>query len=114
MDQELKQYLDDKFADLIKKEDAADFARRTDLADFATKSDLADFARRTDLVEFATRQDFRTLETKLDTLQETLNKIDRRDKDDSNAFAKDIIKHDMRITKLENDVSTLKLHTGTT
>lgn len=55
------------------------------------------------------RDEFRVLETKIDALQQTLNKTDTRDKEDSNALAKDILKHDARITKLETDVHALKL-----
>lgn len=74
MDQELKQYLDEKFA------------------------------------EVPTKTEFRALETKVDAIQTTLERIDKRDKEDSDAFAKIAVKHDQRITTVEKDIKALKLH----
>lgn len=82
MDQELKQYLDEQFANVVHKND---------------------------LSEFATKNDLRTIKTQLDAMQVTLERVDRRDLEDSNVFAKISVQHEERITKVEKDVNELKL-----
>jgi hypothetical protein len=57
------------------------------------------------LDELPTRTEFKALETKVDEIKETVQRIDRRDLEDSDAFAKDLVKHDRRITRLEKHLS---------
>ena len=87
MDQELKQYLDSQFAQLPTKAEFNEL--KEDVGVLKTKVN--------------------SVQTKLNEMEVTLNSVNTRDKEDSNAFAKDILKHDTRITKLETDVHALKL-----
>ncbi len=100
MDLELKQYLDLQFANVVRKDDLLDVVR---------KSDLLDVVRKDDLLEFITKNDLRSIKTQLDSMQETLNEVNKRDLEDSNAFAKDIVNHDIRITKVEKEIKVLQL-----
>lgn len=66
-------------------------AAKSDLDVLATKSDLADV-----------KSEVGSLALTLKNVKETVEKIDKRDKEDSNAFAKDIV-------QLQKDVKQLKL-----
>lgn len=88
MDQELKQYLDTKFAEVATKENLA-----------ATQESIEELKGTVQRVE----SDLREVKT-------TVEAINKRDLEDSNALAKIAVKHDERITKVEKDVKELKLH----
>jgi hypothetical protein len=52
-----------------------------------------------------TREESKALETKLAGVKEPVERIDNRDLQDSGAFAKDLVKHDRRITRLEKHLN---------
>jgi hypothetical protein len=58
---------------------------------FPTKADLGSLATKQDLESLATRDDLRTLKTDLDEIKVQLQKLSKRDLEDSDAFAKDIL-----------------------
>jgi hypothetical protein len=63
MDQELRQYLDAKFAEV--RRDLEKFATKAELEKFATKAELEKFATKADLEKFATKADLERVETTL-------------------------------------------------
>jgi hypothetical protein len=77
MDQEMKAYLDAKFAECATKTDLAGFATKKDLSGFATKTDLAGLATKTDLSGFATKTDLAGFATKKD-LEKDLQALEDR------------------------------------
>lgn len=99
MDQELKKYLDDKLGSVVTKDDIKNMATKDDLDGLATQNDF-----------YGLQDTVIAIKTQLNTMEETLGRIDKRDLEDSNAFAKTAVSHDKRITTLEKDVNALKLH----
>lgn len=51
----------------------------------------------------------RAVKSEVSQIKETLTKLGERDKEDSDAFAKTLVKHDERLTGAENDIKQLKL-----
>jgi CMP-2-keto-3-deoxyoctulosonic acid synthetase len=68
------------------------------LGNLATKDDLEQL-----------RSDFRAMKSDVTEIKQTLTNIDKRDKEDSNAFAKTLVKHDGRLNVVEQDLKNLKL-----
>ena len=90
------------------KDDFKGFATKDDLKDFATKDDLKGFATKDDLKGFATKDDFEYLKVKVSNIEsivikldEKIEKIDKRDFEDSSALASTVLDHDRRIKVLE-------------
>ena len=71
---------------------------------FATKVDLESLATKQDLESLATRDDLRTLKTDLDEIKLQLQKLSKRDLEDSDAFAKDILDLKKRVATLERQL----------
>ncbi len=59
------------------------------------------------------RDDIRAIKTDITEVKEVLLKTDKRDKEDIDAFAKTFVKHDARLTTVEQDVKQLKLKHNT-
>jgi hypothetical protein len=63
---------------------------------------ISKLATKDELHDLATKEDIRLVQSELKDIKETVARIDKRDKEDSNAFAKDIL-------KLQKDVKQLQL-----
>lgn len=77
------------------------------LGNLATKGDLQQLASKADLETL--REDFRAMKTDVAEIKQTLTELNKRDKEDSDAFAQTIVKHDERLTKLESETKQFKL-----
>ena len=76
------------------------------LSDFATKDyldkKLYDFATKDYLDEnFASKTSLKEVKTTVDEIKEIVDRLDKRDREDSDFFSKMLINHDKRIAKLE-------------
>lgn len=72
------------------------------LGNLATKRDLERLASKEDLEQL--RDDFRVMKNDFTEIKETLTTLDRRDKEDSNAFAKILVKYHERLHTIEQDL----------
>lgn len=93
-----QEYLNNLFKNLTTKEDLQGLATKEDLQGLATKEEVAEL--RYELTSL--RSDVSHILADLAETKETVDRIDKRDLDDSNAFAKDIV-------QLQKDVKGLKL-----
>ncbi|MCA1622473.1 MAG: hypothetical protein LC768_01910 [Acidobacteria bacterium] len=82
------------------------------LGNLARKEDLESLASKNDLEQI--KDDIRAIKTDMVEVKQVLSDIDKRDKEDSDAFAKTLVRHDERLTSVEQDIKQLKLkHTST-
>jgi hypothetical protein len=51
-----------------------------------------------------TREEVRALQTTVDEIRETVQRIDKRDVEDSDAHAKNYVNHEHRITRIEKQL----------
>ena len=119
-----KEYFDEQIGKLATRSDLEPFSTKEDLAELRTdvgslKSDMqsvkTDVATlkddvtglKTDII--ALQDDMRSVKNDLSEIKQTLAELNQRDKEDSDAFAKTLVKHDERLTHLEKDVKQLKL-----
>jgi hypothetical protein len=58
-------------------------------------------ATKEDLLELPTKQDFKTLESKIDDIQQTVTRLDTRTDEDTGAALKDIVSLRKRVSTLE-------------
>ncbi len=72
---------------------------------------LGSLARKEDLEQI--KDDLRTIRTDVAEVKQVLANIDKRDKEDSDAFAKTLVNHDERLTSVEHDIKQLKLNQRT-
>lgn len=91
------------------------------LGGLATKKDLEQLASKADVEELrsefqeikadvtALQDDVRLVKSTLSGMNQTLTAIDQRDREDSNAFAKILVKHDEQLEAVEQEVKQLKL-----
>lgn len=98
-----KEYLDPQLGNLATKRDLERLASKQDLAELRDdvhimKSDVT-----------ALQDDLRSVKSDVSEIKEILMRLDERDVQDSNAFAKTLVKHDDRITAAENQIKQLKL-----
>jgi hypothetical protein len=77
------------------------------LGNLSTKGDLDRLANKEDLEQI--RDDFRIMKSEITEITETLTNLDKRDREDSNAFAKTLVKQDERLDAVEQDIKKLKL-----
>jgi len=70
----------------------------------ATKKDLENFATKDDLGTLPSREEFKALQTSVDEIRETVDRIDKRDVEDSDAHAKNYVNHEHRITRIEKQL----------
>ncbi len=72
---------------------------------------LGSLARKEDLEQI--KDDVRAIKNDIAEVKQVLTDIDKRDKEDSDAFAKTLVQHDERLTSAEQDIKQLKLkHTA--
>lgn len=57
----------------------------------------------------ALRDDFRLMKSDITEIKQTLTNLDNRDKEDSDSFAKTLVKHNERLHIVEQDLRNLKL-----
>ena len=55
--------------------------------------------------ELPSRVELKSVEAKVDEINAKLTKTDQRDVQDSNALARDLVKHDRRLTRIEKHLS---------
>lgn len=55
------------------------------------------------------RDDIRAIKSDMTEVRLVLNNLDKRDKEDSDAFAQTLVNHNDRLMAAENDVKQLKL-----
>jgi hypothetical protein len=67
----------------------------------ATKNNLDGLATKADLLELATQQDLNSLKRDVTEIKAMVQRIDKRDLEDSNAFAKDLLDLKKRVKSLE-------------
>lgn len=84
------------------------------LGNLVTKGDLEGLARKEDLIELRTdivalQDDMRSIKSVLSEMSEKLTDLDRRDMEDSNAFAKTLVNYDEQLQVISKDIKHLKL-----
>jgi archaellum component FlaC len=89
-----KEYFDQQLGTLARKEDLEHLA-----------SNVRELT--TDVV--AMHDDFRTMKSDITEIKQTLIELNKRDKEDSDAFAKTLVQNDERLTGVENNIKQLKL-----
>jgi hypothetical protein len=77
------------------------------LDSFARKEDLESLASKGDLEQM--KNDVRAIKIDMVEIKHVLANIDKRDKEDSDAFAKTLVQHDERLVASEHDIKQLKL-----
>lgn len=70
----------------------------------ATKKDLEGLATKDNLLELATQQDFNSLKRDVTEIKAMVQRIDKRDLEDSDAFAKDLLDLKKRVATLERQL----------
>ncbi len=74
-----REYFDEQFKTVAKKQDLESFATKQDLDNFVSKEyldqQLQNLATRDELKSLATKEDLKTLENKVDRIQTTLNGV---------------------------------------
>jgi predicted secreted Zn-dependent protease len=56
------------------------------------------------LSQLPTRDEFKILQSTVDSIKDTVDRIDKRDVEDSDAHAKNFINHERRITRIEKQL----------
>lgn len=119
-----KEYFDQQLGNLATKGDLEQLGGKEDLNALKTdiselKSDVSELKTdvtglktdiqsvKTDIV--ALQDDVRSVKSTLQEINQTLTNLDKRDTEDSNAFAKTLVKHDERLNIVEQDLKKLKL-----
>lgn len=114
-----QEYFDHVIKGLATKQDLEALATKEEVKGLATKDEILQLEGRLNeriialderIDELPTRQEFRTLQAQLTEVQGTVDRINERDLNDSDAFASTFVKHDQRITKIEKQ---LKLKAAT-
>jgi hypothetical protein len=55
------------------------------------------------------QDDFRGMKYDLSEIKQIITKLDQRDREDSDGFAKTLVRHDERLSAVEKDLKNLKL-----
>jgi septal ring factor EnvC (AmiA/AmiB activator) len=119
-----KEYFDQQLGNLATKGDLERLASKEDLN--ALKIDVSELkgdvselksdvtglktdmqSVKTDIV--ALQDDMRSVKSTLQEMNKTLSALDKRDREDSDAFAKTLVKHNERLNVVEGDIKSLKL-----
>jgi predicted secreted Zn-dependent protease len=56
------------------------------------------------LSQLPTRDEFKALQSTVDNIKQTVDRIDKRDVEDSDAHAKNFVNHERRITRIEKQL----------
>jgi len=57
----------------------------------------------------ALQDEMRSIKTGVSEIKQTVDELNLRDKEDSDAFAKTLVEHDNRLNTVESDVKNLRL-----
>lgn len=103
-----QEYFDQQLSTLARKEDIE--AIKSDVSEL--KTDVTGLKTgiqsvKTDIV--ALQDDFRSMKTDISEISQTLTALNKRDKEDSDALAKTLVKQDERLNIVEQDLKNLKL-----
>jgi len=100
-----KEYFDQQLGSLARKEDLEHLS--SNVRELTT--DVSEL--KTNVV--ALQEDSRTMKSDLSEIKQTLIELNKRDKEDSDAFAKTLVQHDERLMSIEQDIKQLKIkHTA--
>ena len=105
-----KEYFEQQLANLPTKRDLEQFATKEDIDNLGNdvnslKTDVNEI--KTDVVSL--QNDIRSVKSTLQEINQTLTNLDKRDKEDSDAFAKTLVQHGERLNSVEQEIKNLKL-----
>ncbi len=98
-----QEYFDQQLANLATQGDLERLASKADLN--VLKTEVSEI--KTDVM--AIQDVMRSVKSTLQEMNQTLTALDKRDKEDSDAFAKTLVKQDERLNMVERDLKNLKL-----